>query len=145
MGVRTYDFKKYKLIMGGVPIQGFADGTGILLERSEDMFSKVSGADGNVSRAKSNDTSGRLTITLKQTSPSNDYLSAIAELDETSNDGVIPMLLKDFNGTTIATAPAAWCVKKPNTELAKEITNREWAFDLAELLYTVGSNPEQPS
>lgn len=142
MGVRTYDFNKYKLIMGGVPIHGFADGTGIMMERSEDMFSKVSGADGKVSRAKSNDFTGRLTVTLKQTSPSNDFLSGIAELDETTNDGVIPVILKDFNGTTIATSTAAWCVKKPNVELSKEITNREWIFDMADLTYHVGSNPE---
>ena len=142
MGVRTYDFKKCKLILGGVPIQGFADGTGIVIERTNDSFSMVSGADGKVSRAKSNDYTGRLTITTKQTSPSNDYLSALLQLDEASNNGVVPMLLQDFGGTTLATASAAWGVKPPNIELAKEITNREWLFDLADLTEHIGSNPE---
>jgi len=144
MGVRTYDFKKYKLIIGGVPIQGFADGTGINLERAEDLFTKVVGADGKTSRSKSNDLSGRLTITLKQTSPSNDYLSSIAQLDETTNVGIVPMILKDFNGTTVATSSALWNVKKPGVELAKELTNREWIFDCADLQLTVGSNLALP-
>ena len=145
MGVRTYDFKKNKLILGGVPIQGYADGTGIVIERTEDMFTMVSGADGKVSRSKSNNFTGRLTITLKQTSSSNDFLSAIANLDEASNAGVIPMLLQDFGGTTLATASAAWVVKKPNIELGKEITNREWIFDLADLTELIGSNAESGS
>ena len=55
MSVRTYDPKAVAVLIGGVPIGGFADGTFISVERDNDTFQKVSGSDGIVSRAKSNE------------------------------------------------------------------------------------------
>ena len=85
MPVHTYDPANVIVSIGGTPMSGFADGTFVMVSRDEDIFSKVSGADGEVSRAKSNNRSGSLTLTLMQTSMSNDVLSAIAVLDEISN------------------------------------------------------------
>ena len=141
MALRTYDPKQVVLTVGGVPINGFADGTFISVERSSDTFEKVSGADGITSRAKINDFSGSLVVTLAQTSPSNDVLSSIALLDEASSSGVVPVLLKDVGGSTIIFSAKGWIKKPPTVEYGKAITNREWALDLADLDFLVGSNP----
>jgi hypothetical protein len=140
MSLKTYDPKKVILVIGGVPIGGYADGTFILFERTTDMFSKVVGADGEVSRAKSNDKTGQFTITLLQTSDSNDILSGIAELDERLNSGVVPAILKEMNGTTTIFSGTVWVRKKPNIEYSKEVTNREWVLDAAESEVFVGGN-----
>ena len=138
--MRTYDFKKNKLIIGGLPIQGFADGTGINFSRQEDLFSDVSGADGEMSRAKSNNRSGMLTITLSQTSPSNDYLSFLHNQDETNNTGIRAALLKDFGGTSQVSSPAVYVKKFADIELGKEITGREWSILCADTKVNVGGN-----
>ena len=136
----TYDPKMVVLTMGGVPIRGYADGTQIVAERSNDMFTKVSGNDGAVSRAKSNDKSGTVTVTLAQTSPSNDVLSAFHKQDELSNTGVKVLNCKDLSGRSTHFSSGAWIRKLPNAEYAKEITNREWVIDCDNLETLVGGH-----
>lgn len=138
--VRTYDPKKVVLTVGGVPISGYADGTFISLERTSDTFSKISGAHGEVSRAKTNDFSGSLTVTLAQTSMSNNILQGFAIADELSNDGVVPVFLKDNSGQSVFFSANGWIRKPANAEYGKEISNREWVLDLADLDMGHGGN-----
>lgn len=129
MSVRTYDPKMVGITVGGVPITGYADGTFVAIERAGDTFTKVTGADGMVTRSKSNDKSGQVTLTLKQSSPSNDYLSGLAALDEMSNAGVVPVSIADASGTTLLFMPSAWIRKPANVEFGKELSTREWVLD----------------
>ena len=140
MSLKTYNPKKVVLVVGGVPMGGYADGTFILFERTSDQYTKISGADGEVSRAKSNDRTGMMTLTLAQTSDSNDILSGIAQLDERLDSGVVPVLLKEIDGTTTIFSGTGWIRKMPNVEFGKEITNREWILDVAETEVFVGGN-----
>ena len=66
------------LIFGAIDISGLTNGVFISVERDTDAFTKVVGADGEGMRSKSNDKSATITITLMQSSSSNDALSAIA-------------------------------------------------------------------
>ena len=146
MALHTYDPKEVLVIIGGAPIGGFADGTAIKVNRASDAYSKVVGADGIVSRARSNDTSGEVSITLAQTSPSNDILSAIAAVDEASNAGVIPILIQDTLGRSTFVSAFGWIRKQADAEFAKEITNREWVLDAADITMFVGGNTtEEPA
>lgn len=136
--LKTYDPKLVVLAVGGVPIYGFADGTFINASRSNDSFSKVSGPDGIVTRAKSNDKSGELTITLQQSSLSNDVLNGYAVLDELANAGVVPVVVKELNGTTLLFGAEGWVRKPADVEYGKEVSNREWVIDVAEFEFAVG-------
>lgn len=140
MPVRTFDPKQFNLLVGGIPIGGYADGTFISFMRSNDTFTKVSGTDGIVSRALSADTSGEIVITLAQTSPSNDALSAIHTADEISGDGVVPVLIEDKSGRTKALSAFAWIRKPADSEFGKEIANREWTLDCADFDVFIGGN-----
>lgn len=142
MSVKTYDPKQVIVIVGGVPMSGFADGTFITAERSNDSFSKVTGSDGFTSRAKSNDRSGSFTITLAQTSPSNDILQSFALADELTNAGVVPILVKDIGGRTTFISAFGWVKKPPAAEFGKEIANREWVMDTADMDVFVGGTPD---
>ena len=142
MAVRTYDPKQVTLIVGAFPIGGFADGSYITVTRENDAYQKVVGADGETSRAKSNDRSGTITITLAQTSPSNDVLSAISLADELNNDGIVPIAIRDGSGRTIIIAPFSWVQKPADVEFAKEITDREWVMACSDISMTEGGNPD---
>jgi hypothetical protein len=142
MAVRTYDPKQVVITVGGVPMSGFADGTFLLVDRDEDAFSKVTGADGATTRVKSNNRGGSLTLTLKQSSPSNDVLSSFANLDELSNAGVVPILVRDLSGNSVYFSATGWIRKYPSSEFGKELNNREWVLDLADMDVFVGSNGE---
>lgn len=140
MAVKTYDPKQVLLIIGGAPIGGFADGEFISVERDEDTYTKISGADGEVSRSKSNNKMGELTVTLLQTSSSNLILSAIMQADELSNSGVVPIFIKDGLGTTILFSAEGWIKKPPTVSYDKELTDREWVLDLSNVDIFVGGN-----
>ncbi len=139
--VRTYDPSMAVLVVNGIPIGGYADGTGIKVSRSNDAYSKVTGMDGVTSRAKSVDRSGEIVITLAQTSPSNDVLSALAALDEAQNTGVVAVIITDLSGRSVYSSAKAWIRKPADAEFGKEISNREWTLDCAELAVFSGGNP----
>jgi hypothetical protein len=131
MGVKTYDPAKVELVVAGVPISGFASGTFISMARAADAWSKVVGASGEVIRSKSNDRSGTLTLTLLQSSLSNDALSELASLDELSNDGVGPLMIKDLSGRLLLQAESCWVQKVADVNRGSEQENMEWmiAYD----------------
>lgn len=140
--VRQYDPSLVIVTVDGQDISGFADGTFVLTSRNNDLFTLTVGADGEATRAKSNDLSGRITVTLQQTSISNDILSALADADELSNQGSFPIQVKDASGTTLASAETAWITKKPDSSFGKETENREWVIEAACLEYFIGGNVE---
>ena len=142
MSVRTYDPKAVVITVGGAPMSGFADGTFLTVDRDENAFTKVTGADGTSTRVKSNNRSGSLTLTLKQSSPSNDILSGFAALDELTNSGVVPILIKDLSGNSLFFSATGWIQKYPSSDFAKEISNREWVMDLVDVDMFIGSNAE---
>ena len=140
MAVKTYSPNEVICIVAGIPVSGFADGTFITAARDNPGWTKGSGADGEGWRAKSSDYTGTITLTLLQTSSSNDALSALALTDENSGDGVGPFLLKDNSGRTLINAETCWIEKIADSEFAREVSNREWAIHTDKLNMFVGGN-----
>lgn len=140
MSVRTFDPSQVIIIVGGVPMSGFSDGTFIEVVRDEAAWTKVTGADGFTTRGKTNNRSGTITLTLKQSSPSNDVLSGILIGDELTNAGVIPILIKDLSGNSVFFAAQGWIQNYANATFSKEITDRQWIISTAEIDIFVGSN-----
>ena len=134
----NYDPGRVIVTFRGILIQGFADGTFVNAERTEDAFAKVVGASGDVTRVRSRDRSGEVTLTLQAASPTNDLLSAVAQIDESTGLGYGPLLIKDLNGNTLLLAEQAWIRKAPAVEFGTDASNREWVFDCAALDMTVG-------
>lgn len=142
MTLRTYDPKEVSVIFGA-PIKGFADGTFVSVEYNEDFFTMQIGADGDAIRAKSNNSSARVTITLLQSSESNDILSATLNLDRLSpsGDGILPFLLKDNTGRTLMTAEKMWITKPPTVAYGREGETREWVLETDNMLPSnIGGN-----
>ncbi len=141
MALRTYDPVQIAMIFGG-PITGFADGTFVSVEYNEDLFTLLVGSDGEACRSKTNNNSARITFTLGQWSQSNDFLSALMNVDLNSplGDGIVPFLLKDLSGTTVLAAEKAWLVKPPTIEYAREPGSREWVAETDFLTFLAGGN-----
>jgi hypothetical protein len=140
MSVRTYDPKQVVITIGGVPMSGFADGTFLEVQREDDGYTKVVGADGYTTRTRSNNRSGSITLTLKQSSPSNDVLSGFAILDEATNTAVLPIFIKDLSGNSVFFSAQGWVKKFANSTYGKDLDNREWTIDCADFDVFVGSN-----
>lgn len=138
--VKTFDPKAVEIILAGISFEGYADGTFVTVARDNDSFSSLVGSDGEGARALSNDKSGTITATLLQTSVTNAALSALANLDEATGDGVGPLLIKDNSGTTLVSAETAWILKPADIEFGREISNREWTIKTDSLTMLHGGN-----
>jgi hypothetical protein len=143
MAIRTYDPSQVVVSVNGIPVSGFADGTGVKVSRSNNLYEKVNGMDGHTSRSKSMDRSGEISITLAQTSPSNTVFSTLAMLDETSNAGVCIVAITDLSGSSQYATASAWIRKPADAEFGKTISNREWVFECVALSMFSGGTAEQ--
>jgi len=143
MALRVYDASQVAVIFGPVgPISGFADGAFVSVEQNEDSFTLQMGTDGEGTRSKSNNRSGRVTITLMQSSQSNILLSSVHTLDINSpnGDGIGPLLIADRSGSSLYEAEKAWIVKPPAAEFDREATSREWILETDNLVQIHGGN-----
>ena len=141
MPANTFRPQEVTAAFNGVPISGFAPGTFISWTRNNDSYNIAVGSAGEAGRASSGDRSGRVTITLLQTSPVNGVLSALAKQDEDSGDGVGLLAIVDLSGATLIKAESAWITKPADGEMSNEVTNREWIFETDVLEVFDGGNP----
>lgn len=125
----TYDPQKVTITLGKLTIVGYADGSFAKAYRNEDTFTIVVGADGNATRVRNANRSGRVEITLKNSSPSNGALQAIAIQDELNGTGINPIFVKDNSGSGLAQGQNAWVVKIPDLERAKELGDVTWIIE----------------
>jgi hypothetical protein len=138
--VRTYDPGQHFASFAGVSLSGFAEGTYLTVERLSEAFTSQAGAGGEVCRVRNRDKRGNFKLILLATSLINDVLSAIADKDEESGQGIGIFHVADGNGTTVVNAPASWIKKKPSAEFADKSPNRTWEFECASLDIFIGGN-----
>lgn len=135
----TYNPAKVVLTFLGQIITGYAPGSFVKAARNKDTYTYTPGADGKGCRTLNPDKSGRVTVTLMQSSPSVDVLSAAQILDELEGTGTGPLMVKDLSGTLVVSAENAWIVKPADVDFAAEVGNREWIIEAEELRIAGGS------
>lgn len=135
--VRNYDPKAVTQIIAGQILSGYADGTFIGVERNEDSANLLIGSQGAGTRTISNNRSGRVTITLQQTSPSNGVLDAQRIAMELSGAGIFSMLGKDSDSGDTWAGATTWVVKPASMDFSNETSNREWVLETDSLILSV--------
>ena len=133
---RNFDPGRCIIVVNGVQIQGFGEGTFIKMSRKTPSFSTKVGAGGDVVRTKSLDHRGSFEITLMQSSPSNDYLSALVVTDEAVAAGVGavgPAMFKELNGTTNIAGSASWVTQPADAEYGADSGMRTWTIEIADM------------
>lgn len=138
--LKTYNGHEVSVIVGSRLIKGLAEGDSVAVDRESDSFSDSAGLDGEVTRSGSKDKRGTVTIRLQQTSADNDFLSALSQADEKAGTGVVPLLIRDTNGTTIYASNEAWIRKPAAGSVSREAGEREWPIRCANLEMFHGGN-----
>lgn len=134
--MRVYDPSEVLLSVGGADIEGFVPGSFITVTTNTDAFATVVGTRGDVARSRSQNRTGRITVRLMQTSPSNDLLSTIHNLDLNAPNGagVFQVAVRDSaTGRARYGAAAAWIVKAPDANFDATDTAREWVIECERL------------
>lgn len=138
--MKTYDPKQVQIIVGGIPLSGFADGSFVTVARAEDAWTMTVGADGEGTRSKSNNKSGQITVVLMQSSQSNQYLSNLILADEINNAGLVPTMVKDGSGSSLYMAEQSYVKKAPDSDFAKVAGTRTYVIETDNLQMFNGGN-----
>ena len=86
--IRTYNPGRVVITVNGFDVTGYADGTFVTIALASDGVTTQVGADGEVARAINTDQRVDITLTLQQTSPTNDFLSGLYTADVLTCGGV---------------------------------------------------------
>lgn len=139
---KLYDPQSVIVTFGVNTLSGFGKDSVIEAERNGDAFSTTVGVDGEGTRTRSADKSGKVTLTLMQTSASNAVLSALESADEASPNGlgILPLMIKDAIGNSLCFAGKAWVSKLPAFKRGKEVGECVWVFHTANLSIVEAGN-----
>lgn len=139
--MKTWDPTKFIITVGAHTVLDLAPDTFITAERNEDAFTLEIGADGQPTRIRNANRSGRFTIVTQKGSASNNYLAALAQVDEASGQGVIPVQVKNngnLAGLAVASGQNCWIVKSAPLEGAKEMGTQTWVIETGVLNLSAG-------
>ena len=142
MPVKVYDPASVVLLFNGIPIRGYAPGTFISATQNDQTFRLYVGVSGEATRGMTNNASGRIQVTLQQSSTSNDVLSAFHAADTvaTRGLGVSAVQVKDLNGSTLVLANTAWIVQYPDISFASSVGNRVWTIETDSIAFSAGGS-----
>ena len=79
--VKTFDPKMVVITWGVIAISGYAEGSFVRVNRSGDAFAKSKGAGGDIERINRNQGDFDVSLTLQQTSSTNQELAAALAAD----------------------------------------------------------------
>lgn len=136
---KTFDPKLVSITFGANIVTDFADGDFVSIT-GEDNFELVQGADGSENRINKNRNGYDVTITLSQTSITNDLLTVQFFIDKNTNAGKLPLIIKDLNGTTLFFSPQAYIKRIPDMTDGDSLGTREWNFRAPQATYILGGN-----
>lgn len=141
---KEYSAKAVNISWNSVPFVGLDENTFLRLTRHSDIRSRVVGAQGDVALTKYADRTGTIEITLMQTSPTNDVLSAIMVAQESvdfEGTQVSNFIITDPSGSVMATGINAWLEKAPEISLGKDQNPKTWTFgcELLEFTSAIGA------
>lgn len=139
---QTYEYnpKDVTFVFAGVVAQMVTEDGGITFSRNSDMYTLNTAVDGIPTRVKSNNFSGRFTVTLQQSSPTNADFNALATADEVNGQGKGPIFLRDASGTSLVTCTTAWIVKRPDLSFNNSLQDRQWVFETGYATVVNGGN-----
>lgn len=147
MTAYTYSFLNVQCTLngpGGVAVLGAQSGAaeeGITFEQREDQGSLTIGAGGEGMHSLHADRSGRASIRLLKTSPLNNILQQMFNLQRSSaaNWGQNTIALADTNRGDIVTCVSAAFLRQTGLTYAKDGNMNEWAFQAAQMTILLGT------
>jgi hypothetical protein len=130
------------LVAGVVSIGGMAEGTFVSISKEDAPFTTKTTSDGVVSRNYKNSPVYNVTLTLHSASSSNDVLTKLWLIDEATQRGKFPLLIKDPLGTSLFYSEAGWVSKTPQLDFGDKISNREWTITCTQVDINYGGNED---
>ena len=139
MSLYTFDPNQVTVTWGPYIITGFAESPMLSVVLDKPRWNEEDDIHGNCIRYGVKSTTGTITLTLTQASPSNDTLSLVSKIDSRLGTGALPLTIKDNNGTSEFKTLHAWVKNPPDATMANTTgNNREWNMTASGIDYHFG-------
>lgn len=123
-------------------VQGFSEDSIVNIERNAETFTMYTGADNTSTRIYNANKSATLTLSLQQTSASNDILSLLYQNDSASpsSEGLFSISVTDSSGRSRYFSDDAYIGVVPNSPFANSMQTRDWIIHAHNLETYIGGN-----
>lgn len=146
MSVASYSPDEVLFLLAGIiPITGYTDGTFITIKKDVQPYTSTTSTDGRSTRLYINSSDYTITLTLSSLSGSNDLLSKLQKIDEITQRGRFPILIKDLTGSSLFAAASCYIEQIPEVSFSNEISSRTWVFSAEDAVLHVGGNEDASS
>lgn len=139
--MRTYVPSGVNLSILGIDVDGFPDGTFITITPQNQTFTFRSALDGSTMAVKSTHQEYKITITLEQTSASNDWLQILHDIKKSMPVAIqTPIMINDKSGSTTFFATDCWLSNEVTSNFSNGIENVQWEIWCKKGVYKRGGN-----
>lgn len=123
-------------------VTGFSEDAIVQIERMAETFTMYTGADNTSTRIYNANTSATFSLSLQQTSATNDILTALYKSDIESLDstGMFSIHVKDSSGRSDFFSDEAYIGVVPNSNFNNSMQTREWVIHASNLETVIGGN-----
>lgn len=135
----------YVVIAGILNAEGFAEGTFINIVKDEMPYRSRTTADGKTVRLYRNTQTYTVELTFHIGSVTNDFLTKLWQLDEISQRGKFPILIKDGSGSDLFFSATSWVEGLPSLSKSTSVDTRTWRIKCASAAVNFGNNGEESS
>jgi len=141
MSLNIYSPKDVSVLIGGVfPLSGYLDGTFLELTKEAQPYSSRNTPDGTTHRVHIKNSNYLIKFSLAQTSDSNNKLGRLHYVDEVTQKGDFPILIKDTLGTSLLFSPKAWIEGVPDQTFSTSVEGRVWTIKATSCVSIIGGN-----
>lgn len=126
-------------------VKGTAEDIFLRITKDEPTFKTERGGAGGSSRTYNPNNDYSIFITLPQTSPTNEVLSLMHTLDDTTRRGAFPFFAKDFSGKSLFFSPTTYVVQRPDVSFGSGIEDYEWELKATDMVFAAHGNNKQSS
>lgn len=123
-------------------VSGYSEDSIVNIERTAETYTMYTGADNTSTRIYNANKSATITLSLQQTSASNDILSQLYANDSASRNssGLFSVQISDASGRSRYFSDDAYIAVVPNSAFANSMQTRDWVLQAHNLDTYIGGN-----
>lgn len=123
-------------------VSGYSEDSIVNIERTAETFTMYTGADNTSTRIYNANKSATITLSLQQTSASNDILSLLYANDAASRNssGLFSLQISDASGRSRYFSDDAYVGVVPNSQFGNTMQVRDWVLHAHNLDTYIGGN-----
>lgn len=123
-------------------VSGYSEDSIVNIERTAETFTMYTGADNTSTRIYNANKSATITLSLQQTSASNDILTLLYSNDSASRNssGLFSLQISDASGRSRYFSDDAYVGVVPNSAFGNSMQTRDWVLHAHNLDTYIGGN-----